>query len=210
MRSRIARLVIAACLLASTPAFADEAPETEPAPAARSSIEVAFTTGPSVVFGEPALPSTSLRRVGVFGELAIAFRSKYFIAPFLSAGYGTLASGTTEVPSSPSVAGGTLDQHLGVWLFSPGITADIWRVRPRYGLGLAAVTQSFGFQGQERSSTQYPLAHQLGLGFLLLDIGRFRLDAETRLVIIGGADVTFMTIDLVARGDLIRFGTGAK
>jgi hypothetical protein len=36
------------------------------------------------------------------------------------------------------------------------------------------------------------------------------LDAETRFVIISGAAVTFMTIDVVARGEVVRFGTGAK
>ena len=193
---------------------AEQGPGSSAAPPTEgSSLEISGSMGPSIVFGEPANPAytqSSLRRVGVFGEAAVAYRSSYFLDPFISVGYAALASGKSELPSGPWGAGGTLDQQLNAWVISPGITIDIWRIRLRYGLGLALITQSFSYLGQEHSSTQKPLVHQGGLGFNVLDTAGFRLDAETRLVTAPGADVTFMTFDVVARGDLVRFGTRKK
>jgi hypothetical protein len=203
-RAAQACLVLLACL-ASSPARAAE-PDA-------SSLEMSGMLGPSVVFGDvanPAYPTSSFRRGGVFGEVGLAYRSRYFLAPFVSVGYATLASAKTQVPSGPWGAGGTLDQHLGMWVLAPGVTVDLWRFRLRYALGVAGVVQSFGSHGENHSSTQLVLAHQVGLGFNVLDSGRFRLDTEMRLVRAGGADVTFLTLGIVARGDLVRFGGRKK
>jgi hypothetical protein len=99
-----------------------------------------------------------------------------------------------------------LDQRLDIWTIAPGITADIWRVRLRAALGLAVVVQRYRFPGEDHSSTQVPLAHQLGLGFNVLDARRFRLDLEARYVGAPGAEVTFLTFAAVMRGDLVEFG----
>jgi hypothetical protein len=173
-----------------------------------SSIEVSGTVGPSVVFGDAANPeySPSLRRVGVFGELSVAYRSSYFVDPFLAVGYAPLADGEAHLPSGPWGAGGMLDQRLDIWTIAPGITADIWRFRLRAALGLAVVVTRYRFPGEDHSSTQVPLAHQLGLGFNVLDVRRFRLDLEARYVGAPGADVTFLTFAAVMRGDVIEFG----
>jgi hypothetical protein len=174
-----------------------------------SSFEVSAALGPSVVFGEPANPeyTQSFSRVGVFGELGIAYRSSYFVDPFLSVGYATLASGESVLPSGAWGQGGTLGQHLGAWVITPGITSDIWRFRPRLGLGVAVIVQRFEFLGSESSSTQLPIATELGLGFNALDYERLRLDFEARVVLATGADVTFTTLDAVLRGDLFYFGS---
>jgi hypothetical protein len=173
-----------------------------------SSIEVSGTVGPSVVLGDAANPeySPSLRRVGVFGELGIAYRSSYFVDPFLAVGFAPLADGQAHLPSGPWGAGGTLDQQLDIWTIAPGLTADIWRFRLRAALGLAVVVQRYRFPGEDRSTTQVPLAHQLGLAFNVLDARRFRLDVEARYVGAPGADVTFLTFAAVMRGDVIEFG----
>jgi hypothetical protein len=160
------------------------------------------------VFGDPANPgyTQSFSRIGVFGEAGLAYRSHYFIDPFLSVGYAVLASGKSKLPDGPWGAGGTLDQHLGAWVIAPGVTADLWRFRLRFGLGIAIVEQKNSFLGDTHSTSQLVLANQFGLGFNVLDIHRFRLDAETRLVRAAGADVTFLTLAVVARGDLLCFG----
>jgi hypothetical protein len=137
----------------------------------------------------------------------VSYRSSYFIDPFIAVGYGSLASGDTSLPPGPYGGGGVLEQHLGVVTFTPGITADIWRIRLRYGIGLAFLTQEFKHNGSSDSSTQTPIAHQFGLGFNLLDVERFRLDAEARAIGVPGGDITFMTLGLMARGDLILFGS---
>jgi hypothetical protein len=144
--------------------------------------------------------------VGVFAELGVAYRSSYFVDPFLAVGYAPLASGEAHLPSGPWGAGGMLDQRLDIWTIAPGITADIWRFRLRAALGLAVVVERYRFPGEEHSSTQVPLAHQLGLGFNLLDVRRFRVDLEARYVGAPGADVTFLTFAAVMRGDLVEFG----
>jgi hypothetical protein len=176
----------------------------------RSSFELSGTLGPSIVFRDPANPeyTQSFNRIGAFGELGMAYRSSYFVDPFLSVGYATLATGESAIPSGPWGQGGTLEQHLGAWVISPGITADLWRFRPRVGLGLAVIVQSFEFAGSKNASTQLPIVTQLGLGFNALDYDRLRLDFEARVVLATGADVTFTTFGAVLRGDLFHFGSG--
>ena len=164
--------------------------------------------------GEPANPglTNSFRRVGIYGEGGVAYRSKYFLDPFISLGYATLASGDTDLPDSdtivdgkPAYTAGTLHQHLGMWLISPGVTTDIWRFRLRFGIGLAIVKESNRFHGENNTATQLPLAWQVGLGYNFYNAHRFRLDAEARLVQAKGADVIFWTIGITGRGDLITF-----
>jgi hypothetical protein len=172
-----------------------------------SSLELSGTFGPTYVFGEAANPEyvQSFSQTGAYGEFGVSYRSSYFVDPFISVGYGTLASGQSRLPAGPWGAGGGISQHLGAWVISPGITSDIWRFRPRFGLGLAIIVQSFEFNGDENSSTQTPLVAQLGLGFNMWDDDRFRLDLESRAIIASGADVTFVTFDVVLRGDLFYF-----
>jgi hypothetical protein len=173
-----------------------------------SSLELSLSIGPTVMYGEAANPEydPSVSRFGVFGSFGIGYRSSYFIDPFIELGYGSLATGEVVLPNGPWGAGGTLKQQLSVVTLSPGITADIWRFRPKIGLGISFVTESYSFGGQEHSSTQPPLLAQLGLGFVAVDVPRFRLDIEARTVIMQGADVHFTTIDIVLRADAIYFG----
>ncbi len=164
-----------------------------------------------MVHGEPANPrlTNSFRRVGIYGEAGVAYRSKYFLDPFISVGYGTLASGKTELPEAyyngETHPGGTLHQHLGIWVISPGVTADIWRFRLRVGVGVAVVVESNRFQGEKNTATQIPLVAQLGLAYTFYQVPRFRLDGELRAVRAAGADVTFWALGVTARGDAITF-----
>jgi hypothetical protein len=173
-----------------------------------SSLEVTAYVSPSLTFGEPISPerTSSFSRVGYFGELAVSDRSSYFVDPFFAVAYGSLATGDTTLLPGPNVAGGVLEQHLTTVVVAPGITGDIWRIRLRYGLGIAFVTQNFKLNGASDSSSQTPFAHQFGLGVNVLDVERFRLDVESRLIVIPGADIAFMTLGVVARGDLLVFG----
>jgi hypothetical protein len=175
------------------------------------SLEFFGGLGASVLFGEQANPeyAGSLTRVGALAEAGVAYRSSYFIDPHLSVAYATLATGVVHLPAGEWGPAGDLHQHLGAWLISPGVTADIWRFRLRLGLGIAVVVQSFTYQGNHSSSTQLPIMQQLGLGFNALDSGSFRLDAEARVVAARGADISFVTLNLVARGDIIQFGGGS-
>jgi hypothetical protein len=195
-----------------------EAAPAEAAPAAPapepSSLELFGALALSVVHGEPADPglTNSFRRVGAYGEGGVAFRSKYFLDPFLSLGYATLASGDTTLPDSdtlvegqPVYAGGTLHQHLGMWLISPGVTTDIWRFRLRFGMGVGITKESNRFHGEANTATQLALAWQVGLGYNFYKASRFRLDADARFIQAKGTDVTFWAFGLTARGDAITF-----
>ena len=176
----------------------------EPPP---SSLEAFAIVGPTLISGDPAIPQAtdSFRRVGVYGELGAAYRSAYFIDPFLSVGYGSLAAGETQLPDGAWGAAGTMSQHLGMWFVSPGITADLWRFRLRLGLGLAFVVQSNSFHDDDNSSTQLAMAAQAGVGFNLHASSRFRVDVETTLITAAGAGVTFGVLGITARGDLLQF-----
>jgi len=182
---------------------AAEAREHEPT----SSLELSAALGPSLVFGEPANPafSESVGRVGVELAGAIAYRSSYFVDPRLEVGYAWLAHGRSELPSGPWGDGGALKQQLGTWLISPGISADIWRFRPRIGIGLSIVSQSNDFAGQTHSSTQLSLLSQAGLGFQVFEADSLRIDADARIVGIPGADLTFLSVGIVGRWDAVSF-----
>jgi len=143
--------------------------------------------------------------VGFYTEAGVAYRSKYFLDPFLSVGYASLASGDTTLPDNEYFSAGTLEQHLGSWVLSPGITSDIWRFRLRFGIGLAIVKQSFSFQGASNTGTQLPLVWEAGLGFNFYEVPRFRIDAEARFVEAKGADVSFWMLGITARGDVVTF-----
>lgn len=187
---------------AGEPAPAPTVPKAEP-----SSLELFGTIAPTVTQGEPANPqlTNSFRRVGFYAEGGVAYRSKYFLDPFLSFGYATLASGDTTLPDSKYGSGGTLHQHLGTWVLSPGVTSDIWRFRLRFGIGVAVVKQSFTFQGDNNTATQLPLVWEAGLGFNFYKVPRFRMDAEARFVEAKGADVSFWMLALTGRGDVATF-----
>jgi hypothetical protein len=203
--------LLAGCLMGHVAsARAEETPTMVPPEPRKQlpSLELSATAGPSVVFGQPANPeyASSFRRVGGMAELAIAYRSSYFIDPFLAVAYANLASGESRMPSGPWGDGGTLEQFLSTWVIAPGITSDLWRFRLRFGLGIAVVAQSFRFVGHTDSSTQLPLAHQFGLGFNAFASDRFRIDGEARLILAPGADVSFVALTVVGRGDLVQFG----
>jgi Lipid A 3-O-deacylase (PagL) len=212
-----------ACLLAATAVLAgattavaaDQAQGSSP-PASSdhptpSSLEVFALVGPTLAQGGPAnnAATTSFRRVGIYSELGVAFRSNYFIDPFISAGYGALASADTKLSDGEWGAGGTLHQNLGIWFISPGVTTDIWRLRLRLGLGLAVVKQNDTFHSEKNTGTQLPFAAQIGLGFNCYETRRFRLDVDARYVKAAGADVSFGLLGITARGDLITFGGGS-
>lgn len=210
--ARAARALLALALASLSASARGDAPEpasaaSEPAPATPSSLELGGLLGPSVVFGDAANAEyePSLRRVGVFGAVSLAYRSSYFIDPFVMIGYAALASGESTLPAGEWGDGGTLKQRLGTWIIAPGITLDLWRFRPLLGLGLGLVEQSNSFRGDESSSGQPSIASQLGLGFNLLDTRRFRLDVDTRVVLVPGADIRFLTLALVARGDVLIY-----
>jgi hypothetical protein len=204
---------LAATSLAAGPAFADPTDSTGDSSKAAdrkdsfSSLEISGAFGPTIMSGEPANPEyvQSFHRTGAFGEFAVAYRSSYFLDPYLGVGYATLASGTSQLPAGAYGAGGRLDQHLGAWTISPGITTQIWRFRPRLGLGLAVIVQTYGFLGEEHSTTELPVSAQLGLGFNAYEDDWFRFDVETRAILAEGADVRFYTLDLVLRGDVLHF-----
>jgi len=172
------------------------------------SLEFWGSVGGSVLFGQQANPqyNGSITRVGALGEIGLAYRSSYFIDPHLSVAYASLARGDVHLPAGQYGPAGDLNQHLAAWLFSPGFTAEIWRLRFRLGLGFAVVKQSFTYQNDHSSSSAFAIMHQLGVGFNALDSGSFRLDAEVRAVVAPGVDMAFLTLNVVARGDIIEFG----
>jgi hypothetical protein len=160
-----------------------------------------------LVGGEPAAPDAtdSFRRVGIYAELGVAFRSRYFLDPFLSVGYGTLAAGDTELTDGAWGEGGTLSQRLDAWLLSPGVGAELLRLRLQVGLGLAIVVQRYGFRGDHTVTTQPSIAAQAGLGFNLYESRSFRLDVSSKLVHAAGAEVSFGVLGVTARGDFVTF-----
>jgi len=173
-----------------------------------SALEVSAFVGPSVVFGAPANPdySPSVERVGALVAGAVTYRSSYFIDPVLEVGYAWLARGTSELPSGPWGEGGTVEQRLGTWIISPGVSAEFWRLRARLGLGLGIVTQSDTFRGQTFSTSQLPVMSQLVIACKALDLAPVQIDVEGRAVLASGADISFIGLGVSARFDALDLG----
>jgi hypothetical protein len=195
------------CSLASAePATLTEPDRVEAAPGG-SALTLAASAGPSVVFGEPANPEydPSLGRVGVWLGVELAYRSSYFLEPFLEVGYGFLASGESTLPSGPWGEGGLMEQQLGMWSISPGVRTEIWRLRPELGIGMGIVTQSNDFRGETNGVSQVALFTQLGLGFTVFEAERIRVDTGLKLAAARGAGITFTTLTIAARFDALVF-----
>lgn len=213
MRRRFATLALGVSFGSSGVALAQEVPRDVRAPSSttqpdHSALEVSLKVAPSVVFGEAANPTytRSMSRVGAAVSGSVTYRSSYFIDPVLEIGYAWLARGTSELPQGPWGEGGVLDQELGTWFVSPGISAQLWRVRPRLGLGLGIITQSNTFRGDQTSTTQPSLLTQLAVAVRALELASLGLDAEASLLHASGADVTFISIGVAARLDVLSFG----
>ena len=182
-----------------------------PSPAASArpeALQVAAMLGPTLAFGDAANPEyqRSVSRIGVALIGSLIYRPDYFLTPQLDIGYAALASGDAQLPDGPWGTGGKVQQRLAEWIISPTITADLWRFRPRLGLGLAIVSQANEFQGASHSATQIALITQFGLGFKVLETRALRIDAEARYLLSKGADVAFTTLGLAACFDVIQFG----
>ena len=198
----------------TTPAQTVPAPDATSASrpqssAAPSALELSGSLGPTLTFGEAANPeyTRSVGRVGVLLGAVVAYRSSYFVAPRFEVGYAALAHGESELPSGPWGDGGKLEQRLRTWVISPGVSGDLWRFRPRLGLGVAFVSQANSYAGQTHSSSQFSISTQLGLGFQLIESGPLRLDVDARLVSLGGAGITFASLGLVGRWDALLFAS---
>jgi hypothetical protein len=203
--------VLLTALLSSPRASAEPAgpdePDVAPPSTRGSALVLEAAVGPSVVFGEPANPeyTPSFGRVGLWLGGKLAYRSSYFIEPFLEVGYGFLASGESNLPSGPWGEGGLMEQQLGMWCVSPGIRTEIWRLRPELALGFGIVTQSNDFRGETNDVSQVALLTQLGLGFTLYEAERIRVDTGAKLAAARGAGITFMSLTVAARFDAFVF-----
>lgn len=172
-----------------------------------SALQLSAAVGPTWTFGDAANPQyqRSTTHVGVLALGSIGYRSTYILDPSLDVGYGWLAHGDAELPAGLWGQGGNLHQRLSEWLISPALSADLWRFRPRLGIGLSIVSQSNELAGVRHSVSQLSVLSQFGLGFAVLETRALRLDAEARLALARGADVTFTTVALSASFDLVRF-----
>ena len=183
------------------------APDTAEAQRSGSALAISGRAGPSIIFGEPANPEYAgeFGRVGVWVGGELAYRSSYFVEPFIEVGYGFLASGESTLPSGPWGEGGLMQQQLGMWSISPGVRTQIWLLRPELGMGFAIVKQSNDFIGETNSVSQTALFTQLGLSCTVFEAERLRIDTGVKLAAARGAGITFTSLAVAARFDAFVF-----
>jgi hypothetical protein len=172
-----------------------------------AALQLSAAIGPTWTFGDAANPQyqRSTTHVGVLALASIGYRSPYILDPSLDVGYGWLAHGAADLPAGLWGQGGHLHQRLSEWIISPAVSADLWRFRPRLGIGLSIVSQSNELAGVRHTASQISVLSQFGLSFAVLETSVLRLDAEARLALARGTDVTFTTIALSASFDVVRF-----
>ncbi|HEY3495026.1 MAG TPA: hypothetical protein VGK73_10085 [Polyangiaceae bacterium] len=175
-------------------------------------LELEATLSPSVLFADAANPSyqSSYNRWGFAATGVFTYRPRYFLQPHMEVGYAHLASGESHLPDGfaqldTDLPGGTMEQSLWCWTFSPGVTFPFWRFRAIAGIGFAIAFQENVFRGETNQSSQLGLLQRLALSFDALKTDRMRLAAQIEYQDASGLKLKWLTFGVSFRGDFVQW-----
>jgi len=147
----------------------------------------------------------STRNGGLALALAVHYRSRYFLSPFLEAAYYSLAASDRVVDLGLGSGRSYVLNSSWAFGFTGGAALDIWRVRLRVGVGaydLFVRTVTLGARstvseldfGYVASASVYPLVRD-----------RFRVGFEARVGLVVEAQTGFIALGATLGGDAISF-----
>jgi hypothetical protein len=170
--------------------------------------ELELSAAPTVLFSEPANPSTqdSFSRWGAQVTASFTYRARYFLSPTIRIGHVWLASGDATIPDNQFYGpGGDMEQSLSAWIISPGVTFPFWRFRLTGGIGLAIADQTNTLNGDENSSSQAGLMNTLALSFDAIKTERTRLAVELMSGNSDGLKLHWLALGVSFRGDIYQW-----
>jgi hypothetical protein len=170
-------------------------------------LEIELHAAPTVLFSEPANPSTQdeFSRWGAQISGSFTFRARYFLNPTIRIGHAWLATGEATLPDSMFYTGGKMEQALSAWVISPGFALPFWRFRLTAGLGIAIADQQNTFNGDENSSSQTGLLSTVALSFDAVKTERMRFAIETVSSNSAGLKLHWLTLGVSLRGDIVQW-----
>lgn len=192
---------VAAALLLTVTGVAEPPPRPQP----RNVFEASVLLGPSYVFGTPLPNAISDRRVGMGGGVALFYRSRYFLTPFVDVGYSILSRGSARVPDFEPGGPGVIDDRLDAWHFSAGAALDVWRLRFRAGVALYLLGVSSKLAGVESSTSDLSVGSLLGVTANVLRARRFFLGLDFVAHNAPQANVHYLRAGLSVHGDILSF-----
>lgn len=177
----------------------------DPSPPTRGAFEVSLLLGPSYVFGTPLPNAISDQRVAMGGAVAVFYRSRYFLTPFVDVGYGLLSQGSARVaefePGGPGVISNTLD----AWHFSAGVAIDVWRLRLRAGAAVYRFGVASSFAGVDASTSDVSVGSVLGVSANVFRARRFHLGLDFMAHNAPQANVHYLRFGLSIHQDVFSF-----
>lgn len=168
-------------------------------------IDIALRLGPTYSLGAPLPRAISDQRLGMEAALQLHYRFRYFLTPFIEAGYARLGAGSASVPRHEPGGPGTLSTRLDAWHATAGLTYTLWRAH----LGVALGIYDFGIKSQLAGITSNTFALSLGMdalvGITVIEAPRF--SARIELVTHNGltADLHYLQAGIAIHGDVARW-----
>ncbi|MCK6532216.1 MAG: hypothetical protein L6Q84_04515 [Polyangiaceae bacterium] len=134
-----------------------------------------------------------------------AYRSPYFLAPFVDVGYFPLFASqeTREVGPPFGTLGST--NSLVTWSFMAGPAFDVWRLRFRAGMGAYYLRVRSTVLGQTVTPSELDGGYLFAVSGWFLRQARVRVGAEARLGLIVEADTPLFALGATLGGDALTW-----
>ncbi len=141
------------------------------------------------------------------GALAgtILYRSRYFVSPFVDAGYFPLYRSRDAVDLGSAGGAAVSVSSLAAWGFAAGVAADVWRLRLRAGLAFYDLFVHSRVLGSDIHPSELDGGYMFAIGGYIVRSERLQVGAEVRAGFIVEADTTFIALGSTVSGKAITW-----
>lgn len=145
------------------------------------------------------------RRGGFLLTAGVLYRTRYFLSPFVDAGFYQLYASRNRVDLG-SLGGVTdVNSTLNAVGFVSGFALDAWRLRFKGGVGLFDVIVRSEVLGDRLATSELDMGYVLGIGGHILQRDRVKIGLELRAVAIVEAGMGVLALGLSIDHDALRF-----
>lgn len=136
-------------------------------------LEAALRLGPTFTLGAGLRGASSDQIVGMGGALAVFYRTRYFLSPFVEGGYARLSTGSAPVPRSAPGGPGTIADRLDAGHLVGGLSYSAWRLRAGLGAGMYVFGLRSKLAGVTSSTRAYSVGFDAHVSVRLFETARF-------------------------------------
>lgn len=195
LRVRISAVVVGCVVLASSNS-ASAAPRSR-------AIEVDAFGGLVKRSGPSVTDAVSTRNGGIAVAVTAAFRSPYFLAPFVDVGYYPIVASDRALDLGGQRA--VVLNRLWAFGFVGGAAIDVWKLRGRFGVGAYDVVTSTDTPDAHSTVSELDFGYLASVTFHPLVRDRFRVGIEARAGLMVEAETRIVTLGATLGGDAITF-----